>query len=714
MDLHLWNELYGCMARDVPGLLETLTDFPEFPDLGDLYDYAIRQGLYIEGDESTAGRWSTWPKGIPTEKAVLAWLDSIVPQLSAEMAKKLPHGYRIFGYSSAGGLPLMDGDCTRKCDVVLSSTVSYTSGANSAYDPTMFNIVEKRLSWKAARFVGELKQNAAYSDRDSTVVQLANYIREIFGSQQTRMWAHGFTLCADQFRIWLFDRAGGLGTRLVSVHKEPLIFIKAIIGFACMDSGRLGFDPTIRWRPSTEEPDVVYDATIFHSQYRPGNPLPYIKIETNDSSTRYFDIDVVSPLARRIAIQSRGTAVFAARVSNLNLDSNDWNYVVKEQWRAQPTNTEANILQFIGSDEIIGLPCYHFHQDMGPVSTLVRKDYDTSGMSTIKPPSPPTDLTSTIPESSLSKGMRMAVGRVGGSDGRMVGGVDDNRSQLDIVPDSAILTSGIFCDNNRIKSRLITSPIGTSLQHFKSYTQLLEGVRDAVKGIVSPLHSYLSLVTNWILGYWHLYTQYGYVHRDISINNILLLEDPRFVSAGMLIDFDMAVKYNSQTSGAPERTGTFHFMAYEILEGTTIHTPLHDLESFLYVLLFVGTYYEKGGKLRIISHHDEVLFRRAARQGLSLYNEGLHKRACMLVSSFRRAVLEKLNPDFRSILGSTMIRLRNVVCSYHRKGRASTLDPDSDPDADLDSKDTLEDLYEPAFKDFVSVLDARIVRLAGN
>ena len=304
----------------------------------------------------------------------------------------------------------------------------------------------------------------------------------------------------------------------------------------------------------------------------------------------------------------------------------------------------------------------------------------------------------------------MAIGRVGGSGGRMVGGVDDNHSHIDAVPDSAHLTSGIWTYNDRTKSRLITSPIDTPLQQFKSYTKLLKGVRDAVKGIVSPLHNYLSLVTNWILGYWHLYSQCGYVHRDISINNILLLEDQRFASTGILIDFDMAVKYDSQTSGAPERTGTFHFMAYEILQGASIHTPLHDLESFLYVLLFVGTYYEKGGKLRIISHHDEVLFRRAARQGLSLYNEGLHKRACMLVSSFRRAVLEKLNPDFNKVLGSTMFRLRNVVLSRHDK----KLDPNLYVDADPDSHDASEGLYQPAFTKFISVLDAEIVKLAGK
>ena len=33
----------------------------------------------------------------------------------------------------------------------------------------------------------------------------------------------------------------------------------------------------------------------------------------------------------------------------------------------------------------------------------------------------------------------------------------------------------------------------------------------------------------------------------------------------------------------------------------------------------------------------------------------------MLVSDFRKAVLEKLNPDFKKVLGSTMIRLVKKV-----------------------------------------------------
>ena len=102
-----------------------------------------------------------------------------------------------------------------------------------------------------------------------------------------------------------------------------------------------------------------------------------------------------------------------------------------------------------------------------------------------------------------------------------------------------------------------------------------------------------------VLGGWHLYSKYGYVHRDVSINNVVLLEDASIESNGMLIDFDMAVKYNPQCSGAAESTGTFDFMTVHILRGTAlVHTPLHDLESFLYVILYLETFYTNG-KVRV-------------------------------------------------------------------------------------------------------------------
>jgi len=62
---------------------------------------------------------------------------------------------------------------------------------------------------------------------------------------------------------------------------------------------------------------------------------------------------------------------------------------------------------------------------------------------------------------------------------------------------------------------------------------------------------------------------------------------------GFLIDLDLAKQINPTVNDTPRpfeprrRTGTMMFMAIEILEGSAQHTWRHDLESFLYVLIWV-------------------------------------------------------------------------------------------------------------------------------
>jgi hypothetical protein len=503
MDMYLYNELYGTMARDVPGLLERLTDLPQLPELPSLYEYAVQHGLYIEAQGGTTGRWAGWPRGIPTEKTVLGWLDSVVTELSAEMARVHKGRRRVSAYSTSAGLPLTDGDCLRKSDIVLSSMRSYDTGED-LYDPSMFSISEQRISWKTVRLPGELKQSTKYSNYDSTIAQLANYVREIFGAQQTRMWVHGFTLCAEDFRAWIFDRDGGLGTKLISIHKEPLLFIKAIIGFACMDASELGFDPTIRWKPEGEADSIVYDATVYHSLSDAA--LPFIEAEIK-GSMKCLEINVKTPLARRIAIHSRGTAVFAARICSPSSTTASqspkpvhWDLAVKEQWRAPIMAIEETILRSLSPEQAaIGLPLFHFHQDMGRVSTLVRQGIDLSGVM-IEPPSSGSPRSeaivdddngstrrsgpnSELDQSASKKRIKLTMGKVGASGGRMVGGTDDNKDQMDLVGEASLLTAGIWRFNDRTKSRLVISPIGKPLHHFKTYTELLMGIRDAVKGI---------------------------------------------------------------------------------------------------------------------------------------------------------------------------------------------------------------------------------------
>ena len=164
-----------------------------------------------------------------------------------------------------------------------------------------------------------------------------------------------------------------------------------------------------------------------------------------------------------------------------------------------------------------------------------------------------------------------------------------------------------------------------------------------------------------VLGCWHLYSKCGYVHRDVSINNVVLVEDASIESNGMLIDFDMAVKYSEQRSGAVERTGTFYFMAVGILTGTAlVHTPLDDLESFLYILLYLGTCYANG-KVRVINHQEQYLFRPPTRSAYCLAACGVLKLGWMAKQIFQGTVLGGLDDAFRKRLGKLLVRLRDIL-----------------------------------------------------
>jgi hypothetical protein len=69
---------------------------------------------------------------------------------------------------ASGSLPLRDGDCARKTDLVVASSPNLP------------------VCWNHVRLVGEFKSNQDASDCDSTIVQLANYVREVFGRRGTR------------------------------------------------------------------------------------------------------------------------------------------------------------------------------------------------------------------------------------------------------------------------------------------------------------------------------------------------------------------------------------------------------------------------------------------------------------------------------------------------------------------------------------------------
>ncbi|KAH0825992.1 hypothetical protein J3R83DRAFT_7461 [Lanmaoa asiatica] len=93
--------------------------------------------------------------------------------------------------------------------------------------------------------------------------------------------------------------------------------------------------------------------------------------------------------------------------------------------------------------------------------------------------------------------------------------------------------------------------------------------------------------------------RHGIHHRDVSASN-LMSKSGEGVAVGVLNDFDLATVQG--TVRGNERTGTIPFMAIELLSeeglaGHISHKYEHDLESFLWVLVWICLRYDKG-KLR--------------------------------------------------------------------------------------------------------------------
>lgn len=101
------------------------------------------------------------------------------------------------------------------------------------------------------------------------------------------------------------------------------------------------------------------------------------------------------------------------------------------------------------------------------------------------------------------------------------------------------------------------------------------------------------------------------LHRDISINNLIVNEDrdnPSWPS--YLIDLDLGIQLDwLSASGAKTKTGTRAFMAIGALDGE-LHSFMHDLQSFFWVLLWICIHYNSGGNGIALTRYDRRNYER--------------------------------------------------------------------------------------------------------
>jgi len=134
---------------------------------------------------------------------------------------------------------------------------------------------------------------------------------------------------------------------------------------------------------------------------------------------------------------------------------------------------------------------------------------------------------------------------------------------------------GLFNENydqlfiNSTFSCILTSPLGRSIKKFESILEFLEACRDVGKVLRS------------------LYQDGKVLYRNIYIKNpIIISPHNKGYAKGALIDLDGSLDLVKGLARKGELIGSKGFMAIGILTRNP-HTYRHDLESLLYVCLWV-------------------------------------------------------------------------------------------------------------------------------
>ncbi|KAK3371889.1 hypothetical protein B0H63DRAFT_550189 [Podospora didyma] len=413
---------------------------------------------------------------------------------------------------------------------------------------------DSKCHWSHILVPGELKSNPAADIAGKAWLDIGTYAREVLAAQDTRRFVLGFTICGSLTRVWEFDRLGGLASERFDINEDGSRFMFTVLGFLYMSEEDLGFDPT----------------------FIAANGQRFIEIERNGSKERLV-IDEVMQRARCVA--GRATTCWKAHREDLPQVP----LVIKDSWQYPERDEEGELLCEVTHQGVINMARHYHHETVqihgadDDVRNNIRGGLDITlatnnrpERSTLQPAMAASEVSRRGPKSSTVAGEKRSSTQTGAS-------LPHSKR-----PCSASLVKAGGDLSNRLHRLVILRDYGKPIYKASSRTSLLAALSGCIEG-----HESLRKV--------------GVVHRDISINNLLINEDTSNPSGpSFLIDLDLAIKEDREgASGAKGKTGTRAFMAIGVLLGEQ-HSFMHDLESFFWVLFWICIQCEGPVETRVV------------------------------------------------------------------------------------------------------------------
>ncbi|KAG6099797.1 hypothetical protein E4U30_005993 [Claviceps sp. LM220 group G6] len=392
-----------------------------------------------------------------------------------------------------------------------------------------------RHHWSQTLVPGDLQSDASADNISKAWLNIGRYARALMAAQYTRRFVLGFTLCDSLMRVWAFDRLGAIASEQFDINKDGLQFIYVMLGFFWISKEELGFDSTIQ---------------AFQGKH-------YIEIERNGSKER---IVIDRPILRPRRIAGRATTCWLAHPEG----HPETPLVIKDSWQRPERDEEGEILSEVTSRRVVNVARYYHHETVqirgvdDDIQNCIRRGLDITSASNFGPSRPQHSVRAASPETRKS--------RTSGS---------RSRSRSTKPPSPARTAIKL---QNRVHRRIIVRDYGKAIYKASSRKALLAGLEGCIKGHESLHYA-------------------GILHRDISISNLVINEDPNNPSwSSFLIDLEFAVREDRDLdSDAESKVGTRAFMAIGLLRGE-VHTFMHDLESFFWVLFWICVHYAKPGK----------------------------------------------------------------------------------------------------------------------
>ncbi|KAH7303034.1 hypothetical protein B0I35DRAFT_365665 [Stachybotrys elegans] len=488
--------------------------------------------------------WSGWPQNA-NQDDVLSWFADLCEKLTAFAQGCMPKPVNQRRPVAQPNKPIQGSTGDRKLDV------GFVDDPRAGKDT--------RCHWSHILVPGELKSNPSADTASKAWLDLGTYAREVLAAQDTRRFVLGFTICGSLMRIWEFDRLGGLASEQFDINEEGQKLVFTILGFLWMSDEQLGFDPTIK----TE-----------HGQR-------FIEIKRNGLTERLI-IDEVMQRSRCIA--GRATTCWKAHLEGYPQKP----LVIKDSWQYPEREEEGELLRQATAQNVVNVARYYYHEIVqihgtnDDVRSHIRGGLDI------------TRATNYRPERSKPLPVMVAGGSRQGRSNRRAGEkrsssqtdapVPHSKRSCSVSPTKVTVGEALA---NRIHRRVILDDYGKPIYEASSRSALLRALEGCIEGHES-LHNA------------------GLLHRDISVNNLLINEHTDNPSwPAFLIDLDLTIEEQREgASGARGKTGTRAFMAIGALLGEQ-HSFMHDLESFFWVLFWICIHYNGPDEGRIVPRFEK-------------------------------------------------------------------------------------------------------------